>query len=207
MDIKAEIHAATAQTRRDMGQEVHVLDLRDNGLEGSLNPLDLFMENCTDHSAMARSLAAEMIERTADELKIFWSDWAEIILAGGIAWLISDCLAEKRQLSALFDLFSNDDVDYALAILLQDKEKVKNRSALSAFTSFLQLPSENTRPSVLVRTLAADVYFDNVRFMFNGDRMVLGQAYKRRREHGRGKELPLFQRTASAKTIENEGDS
>ena len=165
------------------------------------------MENCTDHSAMARSLAAEMIERTADELKIFWSDWAEIILAGGIAWLISDCLAEKRQLSALFDLFSNDDVDYALAILLQDKEKVKNRSALSAFTSFLQLPSENTRPSVLVRTLAADVYFDNVRFMFNGDRMVLGQAYKRRREHGRGKELPLFQRTASAKTIENEGDS
>jgi hypothetical protein len=37
----------------------------------------------------------------------------------------------------------------------------------------------------LFRTMAADAYFVNVRFMFNGDRMVLGQAYRRRREHGR----------------------
>ena len=39
----------------------------------------------------------------------------------------------------------------------------------------------------IFRTLAADVYFVNVRFMFNGDRMVLGQAYRRHREHGKAK--------------------
>jgi type IV secretion system protein VirD4 len=30
MDIKGEIHAATARARRAMGQEVHVLDMRDS---------------------------------------------------------------------------------------------------------------------------------------------------------------------------------
>jgi hypothetical protein len=32
----------------------------------------------------------------------------------------------------------------------------------------------------LYRTMAADVYFVNVRFMFNGDRMILGKAYRKR---------------------------
>jgi len=30
VDMKGEIYAATAQARRDMGQEIHVLDLRDD---------------------------------------------------------------------------------------------------------------------------------------------------------------------------------
>ena len=34
LDIKGEVYAATAQARRDMGQEVHVLDLRDDGHAG-----------------------------------------------------------------------------------------------------------------------------------------------------------------------------
>lgn len=59
----------------------------------------------------------------------------------------------------------------------------------------------------LFRTLAADVYFVNVRFMFNGDRMVLGKAYNRRREHGEQKRLPLFQRGLAAPTIDNDGES
>ena len=42
----------------------------------------------------------------------------------------------------------------------------------------------------LYRSLAADVYFVNVRFMFNGDRLVLVQSY-RRKDSGRQTELPL----------------
>jgi hypothetical protein len=42
----------------------------------------------------------------------------------------------------------------------------------------------------LYRSLAADTYFVNVRFMFNGDRMVLAQSY-RRKGTGRQAELPL----------------
>jgi hypothetical protein len=59
----------------------------------------------------------------------------------------------------------------------------------------------------LFRTMAADVYFVNVRFMFNGDRIVLGQAYNRRREHGKQKDLPLFQRALPGPVITNEGET
>src|ERR1039457_2277710 len=54
LDMKGEIHAATAQARRDMGQAVHVLDLRDGAECDSLNPLDLAMHCGTDPAVVAR---------------------------------------------------------------------------------------------------------------------------------------------------------
>src|ERR1700759_3137930 len=67
IDIKGEIHAATAEARRAMGQEIHVLDMRDaDPLPGSLNPLNLLMLSGTDIAAIARGFAAEMIERTGN---------------------------------------------------------------------------------------------------------------------------------------------
>ena len=69
LDMKGEVHAATAQARRAMGQEVHVLDLRDDGHPGSLNPLDLIVRSGNDVAAIARSFAAELIgDRTAVEV-------------------------------------------------------------------------------------------------------------------------------------------
>jgi type IV secretion system protein VirD4 len=161
LDIKGEIYAATARARREMGQEVHVLDLRDGGMKGSLNPLHLIMQSGTDHAAMGRSLAAEMIERTPDERDRFWNDWAETMLTGGLAWLLSDCAPEKQRLSSLFDLFTCDDVVYQLAVLLDEKNKVTNRSARSAFSAFLQLPDQNTRPSVLGTVQTHVRFFDS----------------------------------------------
>ena len=54
--MKGEVHAATAHARRAIGQQVHVLDLRDDGHEGSLNPLDLVMRSGTDPAALAEEL-------------------------------------------------------------------------------------------------------------------------------------------------------
>jgi type IV secretion system protein VirD4 len=161
IDMKGEIYAATAQARRDMGQQVHVLDLRDDGMPGSLNPLDLLLLSGTDHAAMARSLAAEMIERSPDERERFWSDWAETMLAAGIAWLLADCSEEERRLSSLFDLFNNDDVVYKVAVLMDEKERVSNRAARAAMSSFLQLPEQGTRGSVLASTQAHLRLFDS----------------------------------------------
>jgi len=148
LDMKGEVFAATAQARREMGQEVYVVDLRDDGVEGSLNPLDLAVRSGTDIAATARSFAAEMIERGSDERDRFWNDWAETMIAGSTAWLLADRPAEERRLSALFDLFTNDDVVFKLASML-DHKKVGYRAARAAFVSFLQLPDQNTRPSVL----------------------------------------------------------
>ena len=148
LDMKGEVHAATAQARRAMGQEVHVLDLRDDGHAGSLNPLDLMARCGTDPAAMARSFAAELIER-GDERDRFWNDWSETMIAGGVSWLLADHPPEGRRLSALFDLFTNDDVTYQLAMLMDDKKKLQNRAARAAFAGFLQLSDTGTRPSVL----------------------------------------------------------
>jgi type IV secretion system protein VirD4 len=148
LDMKGEVHAATAQARRAMGQEVCVVDLRDGSQSGSLNPLDLAARCGTDPAASARSFAAELIERGVDERDRFWNDWSETMIAGATAWLLADRPVEERRLSTLFDLFTNDDVAYRLAVML-DKKEVLNRAAKAAFASFLQLAERETRPSVL----------------------------------------------------------
>lgn len=48
LDMKGEVHTATAEARREMGQQVHVLDLRDGAESGSLNPLDLAIRSGAD---------------------------------------------------------------------------------------------------------------------------------------------------------------
>lgn len=147
LDMKGEVHAATADSRRAMGQGVYVLDLRDDRHADSLNPLDLIARYGGEPAVMARSFAAEFIER-GEEREKFWNDSAENLLTGGVAWLFADRPAEERRISALFDLFTNDDVAYSLAVLL-DTKAVENRAAKAALASFLQLPERETRPSVL----------------------------------------------------------
>jgi type IV secretion system protein VirD4 len=148
LDMKGEVYATTAQARRAMGQEVHVLDLRDDAQTGSLNPLDLVARCGTDPAALARGFAAELIERGVEERDRFWNDWSETLISGGISWLLADRPAQERKLSALFDLFTSDDVCYGLAVLLDNPEKLRDRAAKAAFAAFLQLPDQNTRPSV-----------------------------------------------------------
>ena len=148
LDMKGEVYAATAQARRDMGQDVYVIDLRDGSDSGSLNPLDLVARCGTDPAATGRSFAAELIERGSDERDRFWNDWSETMIGAATAWLLADRPPEERRLSSLFDLFTDDDVTYKLAVML-DKKEVPNRAARAAFASFLQLPDQNTRPSVL----------------------------------------------------------
>ncbi len=150
LDPKGEIHAASAEARRAMGQEVHVLDLRDeNPLAGSLNPLDLASRCGSEAAVIARSFAAEIIERRGQERDPFWNDWAETCIAGACAYMLADAKPEERRMSAIFDLFNNDDVTYTLAVYLDAKDKVKNRAARAAFIALLNLPDKETRPSVL----------------------------------------------------------
>jgi type IV secretion system protein VirD4 len=135
-----------------MGQEILALDLRDDAPEsGSLNPLDLALRCGTEPAAIARSFAAEIIERSDNEIERFWLDWSETAIAGACAWMLADCPRDERTLGMMFDLFNSDDVVYQLAVYLDGKgeKKVKNRAARAAFSSFISLPERDTRPSVL----------------------------------------------------------
>lgn len=160
LDMKGEVYAATAQARRAMGQNIHVLDLRDDAPTDSLNPLDLAARSGTDPSAIARSFAAEIIERGENERDRFWNDWAETMITGGVAWLLADKPKYKCSLSGLFDLFNHEDVICALAGCL-DTEQAKNRAARAAFSGFLQLSERETRPSVLGSTQTHLRLFDS----------------------------------------------
>jgi type IV secretion system protein VirD4 len=162
IDIKGEIYAATAEARRKMGQEVHVLDMRDtNPLPGSLNPFDLVMASGTDHAAIGRSFAAELIERGVGERDRFWNDWAESMIAGATAWMLADTPPNERRICALYDLFTDEDTTYKIATMMDGERCVRNRAARAAFSSYLQLPSENTRPSVLGSTVVHLRLFDS----------------------------------------------
>lgn len=148
LDMKGEVFAATAKARRAMGQEVYVVDLREGGEKGSLNPLDLAVRCGTEAASTARSFAAELIERGTGDLDRFWNDWSETMIAGGTAWLLADRPPGERRLSRLFDLFTAEDVDYQLAMLFE-KNEISNRAARAAFASYFQLPEKETRPCVL----------------------------------------------------------
>jgi type IV secretion system protein VirD4 len=170
IDMKGEVFAASAQARRNMGQQVHVLDLHDDDApplfqelqepKDSLNPLDLAIRTGTDIAVIARSFAAEMIERGVDERDPFWNAVAETTITGAIAWLLADRPPSDRRLSNVFDLFHHDDVVYKLAVMMDNKE-VKYRAARAAFAAFLQLPDKETRPSALGVTQTHVRLFDS----------------------------------------------
>lgn len=161
IDMKGEIYKATAQARRDMGQKVHVIDLHDGAETDSLNPLDLIFLKGTEPAAIARSFAGELVDRTGEERERYWQDWAETLIAGAIAWLLADEPPEARRLSSVFDLFTDEDTSYRIAVLMDAKGRMKNRAARAAFSSFLQLPDRETRPSVLSCALAPLRLFDS----------------------------------------------
>jgi type IV secretion system protein VirD4 len=112
LDVKGEVHRVTARRRGEMGQRVHVLDLRDGkGKSDSLNPLDLAVRCGTEPAAVAR--ASPPNSSSAVRRDRFWSDWAETMITAGIAWLLEDCPPEKRQLSTFFDLLTEGDADFS----------------------------------------------------------------------------------------------
>jgi len=154
IECKGEVYAATADHRRRMGQQVVLLSLRgeDSGGEdqGAFNPVDGFLTAGGGSGLTARSIAATIVPRGGED--IFWRNWAETMLTGGISYTLDHAPEGQRNLSHVFDIFNNDDVVYNLAVLMDKHGRDLDRSAYSAFAGFLQLPEKETRPSVLGST-------------------------------------------------------
>lgn len=127
--MKGEIYTATAVVRRAMGQKVHVLDLRDDAETDSLNLLDLMDRGGTTSAPWRAASARNSFSAAQMKRDTFWNDWSEAMIAGATVWLLADRPAEERRLSTLFDLFNNDDVAYAVAVLLDQEDKVRTVQA------------------------------------------------------------------------------
>jgi type IV secretion system protein VirD4 len=152
LECKGDVYEATAERRRQMGQHVVTLDLTGTVRHGdSFNPIDAFRRVGGDSTLTARSIAASIVPRgTSGE--IFWLNWAETMLTGGIGFAMDHAPEGKQNIGHVFDMFNNDDVPYSLAVLLDTQGNKMDRSIYSAFAGFLQLPDKETRPSVLGST-------------------------------------------------------
>ena len=148
VDIKGEVHAATAAARRALGQRVYTIDMREEMPSDSLNPIALAKLGGTDMAVTARSLAATLVGRTGHERENFWNDWAESLITACLLWASEADGSQRRGISAIYDLLSTDDFVYSIAAMV-DRKEVCHRSALAIFNSFLAIGERETRRACL----------------------------------------------------------
>jgi type IV secretion system protein VirD4 len=146
LDIKAEAFHCTARWRREhLGHRIAVLD--PFGMVGGtdrLNPFDLIRP---DHLEEDADTLTELFldGRPTSTKDPFWDTVARAFLLGCIAHVASRPDAGPRQLR---DLLQQDDVAYALAVLL-DTKQVSSALARREFGTFLNHEKDKVRPSVL----------------------------------------------------------
>ena len=148
IDPKGENYAITAAHRRRLGDEVVLLDPFGvtGDAAGSLNPLDLASIGTDAPEDSGRTLSDLLIGGGTYSADPFWDNTSGALLAGLLTTAVADQEPEKRRLSWLRDLFS-EDFAYSIAVML-DTNAIRNRDARQEITTFLSNCSERTRPSI-----------------------------------------------------------
>ena len=148
IDPKGENYSVTAAHRRRLGDDIVLLDpfgvTGDVG--GSLNPLDLASIGTDAPEDAGRALADLLIGGATLNADPFWDNTSGALLAGLLTTAIADQEPDKRRLSWLRDLFS-DDFAYAVAVML-DNNAIRNRDARQEMATFLSNCGERTRPCI-----------------------------------------------------------
>jgi len=151
-DIKGENYQVTARYRRDLGQQVVVLDpfglVTAKDKADRLNPFDLFKVPGSDAESDAEMVAAQLAvghEFTSDR---YWEDTGRGLVAGLVADIATSYAPEKRNLCALREMLYNDDLDYTLAVALDTRKKTMSPLARDEFIAYLAAPSDKTRPCI-----------------------------------------------------------
>jgi len=74
LEVEGKIHAATTEHLRQMGQDIHVLDLQDGDRgTGSLNPFDIARRLGIEVSSTCRSFASEIVQQRINRRDAFWN--------------------------------------------------------------------------------------------------------------------------------------
>ncbi|HVV99015.1 MAG TPA: type IV secretory system conjugative DNA transfer family protein [Planctomycetaceae bacterium] len=155
VDVKSgELTRVTARRRREMGQEVVVLDpfhVTDEQ-PGGLSPLEIFSLPGSDLEADAEMLAALFGRENFGVKDPFWDQHGMALLAAVTA-VVARLAPAERKLSKVFEYLLADDTVYNLAVLLDTLGKEIPKSAYREIAAFLQMP-EITRGGVLATTLS-----------------------------------------------------
>lgn len=129
LDVKGEAYAASARARREMGQDVVLLDpfgQFPNETADAFNPMDLldpaqisFQEDCL--------ALAHRIGPARDVRDPFWDDSARQMVAGLAALVATDCPRALRNLAEISSLAHQSPKDMALT--LRDAERTRDTVA------------------------------------------------------------------------------
>lgn len=151
IDPKAELFDVTAEARAKMGQRIYLIDpfrKRKHVAAARLNPFDLMTLHDSIIESDAQMLASLMADGHDFGTDAFWNDMANILVSGMITHLATGEPPEHRTLTHLRDRMSRGRLDYELAELL-DEDKIVNPMARHAIETYLEIPSDRTRPSVM----------------------------------------------------------
>jgi type IV secretion system protein VirD4 len=151
-DIKGENYQVTARHRREMGQQVVVLDpfglVTTKDKADKLNPFDLFNVPGSDPESDAEMLAAQLAVGHEFSTDRYWEDTGRGLVSGLVADVATSSPPEKRNLCTLREMLYNDDLDYTLAVALDTRKKTMSPLARDEFVAYLAAPSDKTRPCI-----------------------------------------------------------
>ncbi|MEZ5953028.1 MAG: type IV secretory system conjugative DNA transfer family protein [Hyphomonas sp.] len=140
IDPKGEACRVTARRRREMGQEVHVIDPFGVVSEesDSLNPLDAFDIPGIEPSSLAMEIAKQLSGGNMSLPDPFWDIRAHDLSAGVISAVASLHEGADRTLLKARRYLKADDTALGLSVLLNSKAGKIHRFAREEIRSFLQ---------------------------------------------------------------------
>ncbi|MEM9758076.1 MAG: type IV secretory system conjugative DNA transfer family protein [Pseudomonadota bacterium] len=149
IDPKGEAYRTTARRRATLGPVVRldpfgvVTDRPD-----ALNPFDMVTRAGLSPTEAALVLADLLAPKTFAK-DPFWDNRARALIAGLTAYVLACRDPIEHHPETLRAILMEDDVAYAIAVLLDTAGKTMPRFAYQELAQFLQLPERETRPSVL----------------------------------------------------------
>jgi len=149
IDPKGETWHTTARRRREMGQEVRLLDPFGaiSRRTDSLNPFDLFDRPGALLDADAEMLASLLAGDAGFHKEPFWDNWGRSLMSGVIAAVAETGGNGERHFGKVREILMSDDAVYNLAALLENHEHL-NRLSKQNISSFLPI-TEQTRSGIL----------------------------------------------------------
>src|SRR4029077_5897155 len=152
VDVKGEAAFVTARHRREIGQEVVVLDPFGvlSTQTGSLNPLDLLAATPGSIADDAFMLAEMIAGGSRGTKEPFWDDHAVNLVAGLIAHVMTTKQPDDRNLGSVWKLLAHDDLVLHLATQLDAAggDKPMHPFVHDQFANFLNHEGDKVRTSV-----------------------------------------------------------
>ncbi|WP_322813312.1 type IV secretory system conjugative DNA transfer family protein [Terricaulis sp.] len=149
IDPKGETWHVTHRRRKEMGQEVRLLDPFGavSKRTDSLNPFDLFDRPGALLDADAEMLASLLAGDVGFHKEPFWDNWGRSLMAGVIAAVAETAPKGERHFGKVREILMSDDAVYNLAALIEGHENL-NRLSKQNISSFLPI-TEQTRSGIL----------------------------------------------------------